>query len=78
MALGRSLGRPGSIIDSLGSDRVGLGGPWGAREEKIRFLAAPGVPRDRVPTQGGSRGGIESPNERFGAVVVFPDALESL
>ena len=59
---GRSLGGPGGV--------PGGNGPPPGRSR--------GVPRDRVPTPGGARGGLKSLNERFGAVVVLPWALESL
>ena len=67
--LGRPWGRQGWSWGSPGGVPGGNGSPPGR---------SGGVLRNRVPTQGGSRGALESPNERFGAVVVFPEALESL
>ena len=67
--LGRPWGRQGWSWGSPGGVPGGNGSPPGR---------SGGVPRNRVPTQGGPGGALESPNERFGAVVVFREALESL
>ena len=78
MALGRSWAPLGRFGAALGAPGLVLGEPRGGPGRK---WFAPGtlrgVPRNRVPTQGGSRGALDSANERFGAVVVFPEALES-
>ena len=66
---GRPWGRQGRSWGGPGGGPGGNGPPPGRSR---------GVPRDRVPTLGGSRGALESPNQRFGAVVVLPWALESL
>ena len=77
------LGAPGPALGGFGEPWERQGWSWGSPGGVPGGNGSPpgrpgGVPRNRVPTQGGPGGALESPNERFGAVVVFREALESL
>ena len=57
----------------LGCSLAFLGGSWDpSGAPKVALGASRGVPRERVPPPGGSRGAPETENQRFEAMVILP------